>query len=99
MSRRPTFEMLREQRELQVVYPATRRRFTISLRDWQGALWAVKVIPEAQQAADGFNPFVRQHRILSRPCIEEWLERLRLAAWQCSRRQKIGAACFANEVV
>jgi hypothetical protein len=78
MSRRPTFEMLRERGELQVVYPATRRRFTISLRDWAGVLWAVKIIPAVPQAADGFNPFAQQHRLLSRPCIEEWLERLRL---------------------
>jgi hypothetical protein len=38
MKRRPTFEQLVEARELPVVYPPTGKRFTISLRDWQGAL-------------------------------------------------------------
>ena len=59
-------------------YPATRARFTISLRVWQGALWAVKVIPETPRMADAFNPFVQQHRLLARPGIEEWLARLRV---------------------
>ena len=78
MSRRPTFEMLRERGELQVVYPATRRRFTISLRDWAGVLWAVRVLPAAPRPADKHNPFVQKHRMLARPVIEEWLARLRL---------------------
>ncbi len=78
MTLRPTFEMLCEQGALQVVYPATRCRFTISMRGWQGALWAVKVIPETPRMADAFNPFVQQHRLLARPGIEEWLARLRV---------------------
>jgi hypothetical protein len=47
-----TFELLRERRELSVVYPATGARFTISLRDWQGALWAVRVVPASPGSAD-----------------------------------------------
>ena len=78
MRRKPTFELLSERRELPVINPATRRRFVISLRDWQGALWAVRVLPAAPQPADKANPFVQQHRILSRPVIEEWLDCLRL---------------------
>jgi hypothetical protein len=38
MTRRPTFELLRERRELSVVNPDTGTRFAISLRDWQGSL-------------------------------------------------------------
>jgi len=78
MNPRPTFEMLREQGELRVVNPATRCRFTISLRGWQGVLWAVKVIPDVPRVADAYNPFVQKHRMLPRSCIEDWLTRLRL---------------------
>ena len=78
MKRAPTFELLRERRELPVVYPVTGKRFTISLRDWQGALWAVRVVPAEPTPADADNPFVQRHRILARSCIEEWLEGLRL---------------------
>ena len=80
MSAKPTLEMLRERRELPVVYPATGARFTISLRDWQGALWAVKVIPKTRRLGDAFNPYVQTHRLLPRSCIEHWLDRLRLVA-------------------
>ena len=82
MKRAPTFEQLRERRELPVVNPATGTRFTISLRDWQGALWAVRVVPAAPGPADKDNPFVQRHRMLARSGIEEWLERLRLASTQ-----------------
>jgi len=78
MKLRPTFEMLCEQGALRVMYPATRCRFTISLRGWQGALWAVKVIPDAPRMADAYNPFIQKHRMLSRPSIEDWLARLRV---------------------
>ena len=74
----PTFELLSERRELPVINPATGRRFIISLRDWQGALWAVRVLPAAARPADKINPFVQKHRLLARPVIEEWLQRLRL---------------------
>ena len=82
MSHAPTFELLRERRELPVANPATGARFTISLRDWQGALWAVRVLPATPGPADGANPFVQQHRMLARSGIEEWLERLRLTGTQ-----------------
>ena len=89
MSGRPTLEMLREHRELRVVYPATGRRFTVSLRDWQGALWAVKVVPETPGASDAFNPFVRQHRLLARSCIEDWLACLRLSPSRTSSASSV----------
>ena len=75
---KPTFEMLREHRELRVMYPATRRRFIVSLREWQGALWGIKVVPDSPGEKDAFNPFVQKHRLLARADIEAWLERLRL---------------------
>ena len=78
MTRRPTFELLRERRELSVVNPDTGTRFAISLRDWQGALWAVRVRPRELHATDWDNPFVTAHRMMSRPAIEEWLRRLQL---------------------
>jgi hypothetical protein len=78
MKRAPTFKLLCEQRELPVVNPATGTRFTISLRDWQGALWAVRVVPVAPTPADEGTPLVQRHRMLARARIEEWLERLRL---------------------
>ena len=84
MKRAPTFELLCEQRELPVVNPATGARFKISLRDWQGALWAVRVIPATPRPTDGYNPFVQKHRMLPRSGIEDWLQRLRLAGSQPS---------------
>ena len=78
MTRRPTFELLRERRELAVLNPDTGTRFDISLRDWQGSLWAVRVRPETLRAVDFDNPFVTAHRMMSRPAIEDWLGRLRL---------------------
>jgi hypothetical protein len=76
MKRHPTFEQLREHRELPVINPVTGRCFVVSLRDWQGALWAVRVFPAAPRPADKINPFVQKHRLLGRPVIEEWLDRL-----------------------
>lgn len=78
MTRRPTFDLLRERRELSVVNPDTGTRFAISLRDWQGSLWAVRVRPRELHATDWDNPFVTAHRMMSRPAIEEWLGRLQL---------------------
>jgi hypothetical protein len=76
----PTFELLREKRELAVVNPANGVRFKISLRDWQGALWAVRVHPHGKR--EPWNPFTRSHRLMARERIENWLVSLRLArAW------------------
>jgi len=83
MKHRPTFELLRERRELAVLNPDNGARFTISLRDWQGLLWAVRVRPSVWSGRDWDNPFVTAHRLLSREAIEAWLGRLRL--WQASR--------------
>jgi hypothetical protein len=82
MKRAPTFEQLREQRELPVVNPDTGARFTISLRDWQGVLWGVRVLPDTPCLSDADNPFVQRHRMVARSYIEEWLEGLRLASTQ-----------------
>ena len=75
----PTFTQLRERRELRVVNPRTGVRFAVSLADWQGALWAVRVRPAKLRASDCDNPFVTAHRLLPRPVIEDWLAGLRLA--------------------
>ena len=75
--RHPTFELLREKRELAVVNPANGVRFTISLRDWQGALWAVRIHPH--NLCEPCNPFVSAHRLISRDRIEIWLRSLRLS--------------------
>jgi len=79
MRRAPTLELLRERRELPVVNPATRTHFTISLRHWQGALWAVQVRPARPRPVDAANPFVQKHRLMARSCLEGWLAGLRLA--------------------
>jgi len=81
--RRPTFELLRARRELAVVNPANGVRFTISLRDWQGMLWAIRV--RAHGKREPWNPFTRAHRIMAREGIEEWLESLRFT--RSSRRR------------
>jgi len=65
---------------LRVVNPQNGVRFDISLADWQGALWAVRVRPEKLRALDSDNPFVTAHRLLPRPVIEDWLAGLRLAS-------------------
>jgi hypothetical protein len=41
------------------VNPDTRARFTVPLRDWQGALWAVRVVPAAPGSADTPRPVSR----------------------------------------
>ncbi len=73
----PTFAQLREKRRLRVRNPENGARFTISLRDWEQLLWAVRVEPEPGWD-DPKNPFTRAHRILSRSRVEEWLRGLRL---------------------
>ena len=61
-----------------VVNPETGRRFTISLWEWHGALWGVRVLPLRRVASDRYNGFAQAHRMVSREYIEEWLGRLRL---------------------
>jgi hypothetical protein len=78
MSRRPTFELLREKRELSVISPRTRARFTVSLRDWQGVLCSIRIHPHVKKPTDHRNPFVSAHRMMSRSRIEDWLSSLRL---------------------
>ena len=75
---RPTFALLREKRRLRVRNPENGARFTISLRDWQAMLWAVRVHPEPQWRQPG-NAYTTAHRILPRPRIEDWLAELQLA--------------------
>lgn len=75
----PTFDLLRERRELPVINRANGVRFVISLRDWQGALWAVQVRPARPRPSDAGNPFVQKHRLMARSRIEGWLEGLRVA--------------------
>lgn len=74
----PTFALLCEKRELHVRNPENGARFTISLRDWQAMLWAVRVQPEPQWRQSG-NSYTTAHRILPRPRIEDWLAELQLA--------------------
>lgn len=73
----PTVALLRERRRLRVRNPENGARFTISLRDWQELLWAVKVEPELRWRHPS-NPYTTAHRIMSRRRIEEWLGELRL---------------------
>jgi hypothetical protein len=74
----PTFELLREKRRLMVCNPENGARFTVSLRDWQQTLWAVRVHPESGWEQPG-NPYTTAHRLLPRRRLEEWLSELRLA--------------------
>ena len=74
----PTFALLREKRRLAVRNPENGARFTISLRDWQQMLWAVRVHPEPQWRQPG-NAYTTAHRILPRTRIEDWLAELQLA--------------------
>ena len=63
-------------RELSVANPDTGTRFDISLRDWRGSIWAVRVHPAKLGPADLDNPFVTAHRMMPQEAIEEWLGRL-----------------------
>ena len=76
--RTPTFALLREKRRLAVRNPENGARFTISLRDWQSMLWAVRVHPERKWRQRD-NAYTTAHRIMPRPRIEDWLAELRLA--------------------
>ena len=84
MNRRPTFEQLREARELAVINPDNGKRFRVSLRDWEGCLWAIRVYPYRPRAVDRENPFVTAHRLVPRESIEDWLGRL----WLDCKRTK-----------
>ena len=70
MNRAPTFEELREKRKLDVIYPETGARFRVSLRDWEGCLWAIRVYPHTPSSCDKDNPYVTAHRMMSRDAIE-----------------------------
>ena len=78
MKRPPTFEQLREHRELAVINPDSGRRFRVSLRGWGECLWAIRVYPDQRKDSDSGNPFATAHRLMTRSTREEWLERLRL---------------------
>ena len=73
----PTFALLREKRRLRVMSPCTEARFTISLRDWEQMVWAVRVHPEPQWRHH-VNAYTKAHCIMRRLEIENWLEGLRL---------------------
>ena len=73
----PTFALLREKRRLAVCNPENGVRFTISLRDWQEMLWAVRVQPEAKWRQPE-NAYTTAHRILPQVRIEDWLAELQL---------------------
>ena len=92
MKRRPTFELLCEVRQLPVVNPESGLRFTISLRDWEGVLWAVRVRPETLMPSDWDNPYVTAHRLMDRLAIEDWLSKLLLPRPSQSSRRLPAAA-------
>ena len=73
----PTFVMLREKRRLAVCNPENGARFTISLRNWQEMLWAVRVQPEPRWRQRG-NAYTTAHRIMPRTRIEDWVSELQL---------------------
>ena len=81
----PTFALLWEKRSLAVCNPENGARFTISLRNWQEMLWAVRVHPEPKWRQRG-NPYTTAHRILPRERIEDWLAELRMTTTQGRRR-------------
>ncbi len=80
----PTFALLREKRRLAVWNPENGVRFTISLRNWQETLWAIRVHPEPKWRRPR-NPYTTAHRILPRMAIEDWLAELRLAPTRVQR--------------
>ena len=76
----PTFALLCEKRRLSVLNPENGARFTVSLRDWEGILWAVRVHPgQDRKHRPRGNPYTTDHRIMERVRIEGWLSELRLA--------------------
>jgi hypothetical protein len=72
---RPTFDHLRRAGVLAVRHPRTRRRFAISLKTWEDALWFVCILP-MDGKREPWNPFQRSHRLLSRGDVECWLATL-----------------------
>lgn len=74
--KRPTLGLLRQKRELAVVNPANGLRFTVSLREWQGVLWAIRV-RRRDGRRESWNPFTTAHRLISQGVPELWLESLR----------------------
>ena len=73
----PTFALLREKRRLAVCNPENGARFTISLRDWEEIIWAVRVHPDPEWRHH-VTPHTTAHRMMSRIAIENWLEGLRM---------------------
>ena len=73
----PTFALLREKRRLRVSNPENGARFTISLRDWEEIIWAVRVHPDPEWRHH-VTPHTTAHRMMSRIAIENWLEGLRM---------------------
>lgn len=73
----PTFALLCEKRRLHVCNPESGVRFTITLRDWQALLWAVRVHP-ARGWRQPHNAYTTAHRIMPRPQIGDWLAHLQL---------------------
>jgi hypothetical protein len=76
---RPTFELLREARELTLVNPENGVRFRVSLRHWENVIWAIRIHPCKRRRVDRQNVFCTGHRLVSRDYLEEWLGQLRLA--------------------
>ena len=73
----PTFAQLREKRRLRVRNAENGARFTVSLRDWEEMIWAVRVSPEPQWR-EHRNAYATAHRIMPRIEIEDWLAKLEL---------------------
>jgi len=80
MKRKPTFELLREKRELHVVIPENGRRFRISFKERADCLWFVRVYPRHPSASDKNQAYVGAHRMISRATLDDWLSRLKLTA-------------------
>lgn len=74
----PTLSLLLEHRFLSVINPKTGFQFQISLRDWQGLLFAIQVRPKALRPSDWDNPYVTAHRLINRATLETWLRQLRV---------------------
>lgn len=69
--------MLLAKRRLAVINPVNGLRFTISLRDWEQCVWAVRVIPQ-ERGSGPPDAYETAHRLISREAIEDWLTRLEL---------------------
>lgn len=75
---KPTLPMLQSSRKLRVLNPENGIVFTVSLRDWNGLVFGVRVIPDSGHA-DG-NPYCTKHRVMPKAQIEDWLSELELLA-------------------